>query len=64
MNAGTLKWTEIIVREVEPQDIAKVVEKMMNEYDTAVTAGLEMDGTYTASCKVLTEGWKDLPIDE
>lgn len=64
MKKGSLKWTEIIYREVEPEDLAKVDKELMDEYETSVTIEVEIDGTYTVSCKVLTEGWKDLPIGE
>lgn len=64
MKKGSLKWTEIIYREVEPEDLSKVDKELMDEYETSVTVEVEIDGTYTVSCKVLTEGWKDLPIDK
>ena len=62
MKKGSLKWTEIIYREVEPEDVAKISAELMNEYETTVRAEPEIDGTYSVSCKVLTEGWQDLPM--
>lgn len=62
MNKGTLKWTEIIVREVELQDVAKVVTELLDKYETAVKVEPDIDGTYSVWCKILVEEWR--PINE
>ncbi len=54
MKKGMLKWTEIIYREVEHEDVPKMVMKLLDKYETTVEAEPNEDGTYSVSCKALT----------
>jgi len=55
MRKGSPKWAKIIYKEVEPEDVPKLVRKLLDNWETAVEVAPYINDTYSVSCKVLTE---------
>lgn len=60
MIKGILKWEEVIIREIEPKELADVIEKLVSEVTTDVTVATEINGTFSVSYTKLIEPWKEV----